>query len=557
MDMISSKTNLFSVWLKTALVVLASFQMAYAQKSTTDSLELYKSAIYYPDKDIDLAVAITHLRNEAEKTLMRGDTLKAVEIMQTLITGEMEVGSVYESEETAIKAIRLLDQIESNKSTDLLRNVIYRELGRVYRLLKNPNNSLLFYHNALALSENTLDSLKVINNMGNVYLDSEQYAEAEVYFRQTYEMALRLGDSLVMARVIDNLGHAQAMNGSPDALDNMNKALEIRLNHNDLVGTYSSYRHLTTYYRNNQLLQEAKEHAEKAYEIAKEINSPTYIEDALTNLLKAEDDPRAVEFIHLKDSLEQARYSIRNKYAALQYNTAKSREQAQTEKYLREKAIRKSRNIQFLMVLIILISVGIFFILRIRHKRKTFQEVFETESRISKRVHDEVANDVYRLMTKVQYNHGDNDELLDDLESIYKRTRDISRDSAALIIEKDFGKQINDLLQSYQDGEITITTQNISSINWRLFSEIKKQTIYRVLQELMTNMRKYSQAKLVVLIFNQNGRNLQIKYSDNGIGSEIKTKNGLRNAENRIKAIKGSFTFDSIPNKGFRATINL
>src|SRR5690554_2599071 len=126
----------------------------------------------------------------------------------------------------------------------------------------------------------------------------------------------------------------------------MNKALEIRLNHNDLVGTYSSYRHLTTYYRDNQLTQEAKFHAEKAYEIAKEINSPTYIKDALTNLLLVENNPRVMEFIRVADSLEQARYSTRNKYAALQYNTTKAREQAQEDKYLREKAIRKSEFIQ-------------------------------------------------------------------------------------------------------------------------------------------------------------------------------------------------------------------
>src|SRR5690554_175580 len=557
MDMISSKTNLFSVFLKTAIIFLTSFQISYAQRPTIDSLEFYKSAIYYPHKDADIAVAITFLRDATEKTLARGDTLQAVGIMQALITGEMEVGSVYESEETAIKAIHLLENMPNNKKTIRLKKEIYRELGRAYRLLKDSYNALYFYNNALALCESTLDSLKVINNMGNVYLDAKEYVQADTYFRKTYALSLRLSVSLVIARVLDNLGNIQAKIDNPDALTNMNKALEIRLNHNDLVGTYSSYRHLTTYYRDNQLTQEAKFHAEKAYEIAKEINSPTYIEDALTNLLLVENNPRVMEFIRVADSLEQARYSTRNKYAALQYNTTKAREQAQEDKYLREKAIRKSRNIQFLMVLTILTATGIFFILRIRHKRKTLQEVFETESRISKRVHDEVANDVYRLMTKVQYNHTDNEALLDDLDLIYKRTRNISRDSAALIIEKDFGKQINDLLQSYQDGEITITTQNISSINWRVVSEIKKRTIYRVLQELMTNMRKYSQATMVVFSFKQNGRKLHIKYSDNGIGSDIKAKNGLQNAENRIKAIKGSFTFDSIPKKGFRATINL
>src|SRR5690554_7517088 len=69
MDMISSKTNLFSVFLKTAIIFLTSFQISYAQRPTIDSLEFYKSAIYYPHKDADIAVAITFLRDATEKTL--------------------------------------------------------------------------------------------------------------------------------------------------------------------------------------------------------------------------------------------------------------------------------------------------------------------------------------------------------------------------------------------------------------------------------------------------------------------------------------------------------
>lgn len=555
--MISSKATPIPLLLATAILILTSFQFLNAQKASVDSLDFYVTAMYSPNKDADLSAAITYFRNEAENTLKRGDTLRSVAMLKALVTGEMEIGFIHESEETAIRAIRLLDDMPNSKEANHLKKEIYRELGRVYRLLKNSYNALFFYNNALALCESTLDSIKVINNMGNVYLDAKEYGQAETHFQKTYDLSLRLSDSLVIARVLDNLGNIQAKVGNQEALKNMNISLEIRQNHNDLVGTYSSYRHLTTYYRQQQLKEEALDHAEKAYDIAKEIKSPSYIEDALTNLLKVKGTPRTKEFIYLKDSLEQARFSIENKYAALQYNIAKAREQAQEDKYLREKAIRKSSTFQLLMLLLIIVSSAVFFIIRIRHKRKTLQKVYQTESRISKKVHDEVANDVYRLMSEVQYSKPDDEEILDNLELIYRRTRDISKDNAPLIIEKEFGTQINNLIQSYQDTDVVITTQNISSINWRLLSEIKKRTVYRVLQELMTNMRKYSQAKLVVLSFKQNGRKLEIKYSDNGVGSDIKAKNGLQNAENRIKAIKGSFTFDSIPEKGFRATIIL
>ncbi|QQX77228.1 MULTISPECIES: sensor histidine kinase [Aequorivita] len=94
-------------------------------------------------------------------------------------------------------------------------------------------------------------------------------------------------------------------------------------------------------------------------------------------------------------------------------------------------------------------------------------------------------------------------------------------------------------------------------LDWVSISEIKKVTVFRVLQELMTNMKKYSEASAVVLSFQQVGKKITIEYTDNGKGCIIKNKNGLQNAENRIHAIKGTITFDSEPGKGFKSKINI
>ncbi|MCB0468222.1 MAG: ATP-binding protein, partial [Aequorivita sp.] len=194
---------------------------------------------------------------------------------------------------------------------------------------------------------------------------------------------------------------------------------------------------------------------------------------------------------------------------------------------------------------------------RIKHKKEKIVQVHNTETRISKKVHDEVANDVYHLMAKIQGNTTDNEELLDDLEMIYNKTRDISKENSAIEIQENFSDQLNDLLLSYQTDKVKIVTRNISKIDWNTISEIKKTTIYRVLQELMTNMKKHSNATAVVLSFQQNKKNISIEYTDNGTGSDLKNKNGLLNAENRIKTLNGTIIFESKPNKGFKAKINL
>ncbi|MCD8529424.1 MAG: hypothetical protein LRY25_01160 [Flavobacterium sp.] len=45
-----------------------------------------------------------------------------------------------------------------------------------------------------------------------------------------------------------------------------------------------------------------------------------------------------------------------------------------------------------------------------------------------------------------------------------------------------------------------------------------KITLYRVLQELMVNMKKHSECTLVAIAFKNNPTTLEITYSDNGKG---------------------------------------
>src|SRR5690606_28372149 len=99
------------------------------------------------------------------------------------------------------------------------------------------------------------------------------------------------------------------------------------------------------------------------------------------------------------------------------------------------------------------------------------------------------------------------------------------------------------------------TTLNSEKVNWHKLSHTKKHSVYRVLQELMTNMKKHSKATNVLVSFSQKRSKIQITYKDNGIGCELHKQTGLQNAENRIKAIKGTITFDSEPQKGFQATL--
>ena len=160
-------------------------------------------------------------------------------------------------------------------------------------------------------------------------------------------------------------------------------------------------------------------------------------------------------------------------------------------------------------------------------------------------------------MTKLQGQGSTQESVLDDLEGIYNRTRDISKENSAIEVGENFNELINDLLFTYKSHTVNVITRNSSKIDWDVIPDIKKTTLYRVLQELMTNMRKHSEASIVVLNFNQLNTKITIDYTDNGVGCDLVKGNGLLNTENRIKSINGTLTFTSQINKGFKAQLKI
>jgi glucose-6-phosphate-specific signal transduction histidine kinase len=246
-----------------------------------------------------------------------------------------------------------------------------------------------------------------------------------------------------------------------------------------------------------------------------------------------------------------------NKFASVKYNIELEKEKKERALLQGAEDKAKKRTYQFIVILVILLSIFLFYILSKRSRKKRAAQVYLTETRISKKVHDEVSNDVYRVMTQIQSKQGFYPEILDNLDDIYKRTRDISRENGLIDVDTDFNALLQDLFLSYQSDTLNLITKNSEAIQWHAISKPKKLTIYRVLQELITNTGKHGKASLIFIEFYQKRKNIHIAYTDNGVGGAISDKNGLQNVENRISAHKGTITFDSKLNSGFKAQIHI
>jgi PAS domain S-box-containing protein len=98
----------------------------------------------------------------------------------------------------------------------------------------------------------------------------------------------------------------------------------------------------------------------------------------------------------------------------------------------------------------------------------------------------------------------------------------------------------------------------LSSIKENNLSEALKISIYRIIQEQLNNILKYSQASVVEIDIQQNSERLELKISDNGIGFDLNQKRtgiGLTNIINRATTFNGKVLLESKPGNG--CTINV
>ena len=177
-------------------------------------------------------------------------------------------------------------------------------------------------------------------------------------------------------------------------------------------------------------------------------------------------------------------------------------------------------------------------------------------------MHDEIANDISLLANFV----GDNSSLQkpaskrlleSKLQNVYLRARDISTDIASIDL-KDFKEELKNLIIQYNTGNIKVIT-NLEEFEWLKIADHKKIAIYRVLQELFINAKKHSNCNRITLMFKDKGVGRTITYIDDGIGfTKNKVKfNGIKNAENRIENIGGTFNFETGSDKGVKVIIKI
>ncbi|SDG94632.1 hypothetical protein SAMN04488062_103167 [Flavobacterium omnivorum] len=521
---------------------------------------------YYMDKKFDKAF-YHYMKSKDLFEIEKNDAFAAYNLIQ-LARIQQTFGDYNDSEETLTEALPF---IKNNIEYQIAANNLF---GISSKELKNYEDAIFFYNKILKTVNDPLLRVTPVNNIATVYIEQEKYREAVAFLEPISKSTILDTIPHKKAIIIDNLGFAYYKdNALAKGLALMNQGLAIRKKINDSYGSIESYLHLADFYKDRDH-QKSKENALQAYEVATKYQSIDERLEALEflmsyNMEKGVNSYAAV-FVNLNDSIKTIRNNAKNQFAKIKYDSREATLENIKYKGLRAETLLQletQKNEKYLLSfgLVVLLG-GIGFLIHYfknKSKRELLIASYNTETRISKQLHDELANDVFYAMTFAQtqdlLNPIKKETLLDNLDKIYVRTRDFSKENSTIETGESFERNLKQMLSNYKCDSVEVIIKNGNSIDWSKIENEKKIALQRVLQELMVNMKKYSQANFVIIGFDSDQNNVIIDYSDNGLGftEKLILKNGLQNAENRIQAVKGILMFDSQINKGFKAKILL
>lgn len=574
---------------KYLLVSKEVYDFSAAAKDTVRMAQsLYLIGDYYQDKP--LVDSAFYYYNHAEKLYRKlKDTENTGRMILYKTSILYDLGNFTEGEIQGIHALQILSK---TKNTTL----IFESYIIVALCLNNLNNhemALSYFDMALlqidkleheGSPQNKILYLRATcyNNIGLIYEKMDKHKEAiSFYNKGLVTKNLKAEKPKLYATLLNNLAYAEMNSGNTaHAEKRMIESLTIRDSLQILPGIVSSKLAFGEYYLRQKDTVKAIANVKEAYILARKIKSSPDIIQSLKFLTEYSDDKDyyATLYFQVSDSLQNAERVTRNKFARIAY---------ETDQIVEENHSLSNRNtyILWISVAIILTGIVLFIILRLKSKNKELlliqeqqeanEKIYqlmlsqqsateavrkEERNRIAMELHDGIVNSIFttrfNLIQLDSENTVKKEQLIAELQKTENEVRRVSHNlqQNLLFEDQNIAEIIANLIGAQQNDFNTAFDLSIDKfIDWSAVSSDNKIHIYRIIQEVIHNVNKYSEAKKCLVMLLKTGSKITIRIWDNGVGFNTNTaKNGigLENISQRIKAMKGELKITSKPGEG-------
>lgn len=212
--------------------------------------------------------------------------------------------------------------------------------------------------------------------------------------------------------------------------------------------------------------------------------------------------------------------------------------------------------------------------LKLEIQNKVIKAMIETQeaerTRIARDLHDSFGAKLSAVKNHLENlkgidNNADNESIykvaIETCNTLYDNARRISHNMTPIEIEViGLFNTIQQLCKDFDNDSSGIKIFLKSEFAKSKINDLKKEIqihLYRILQELLVNSKKHSEASKIFIEFEVNrNEQLQFSYSDNGKGSsksfqEIQSGLGIQNIILRSGIIGGTFELNTEEGKGF------
>lgn len=480
----------------------------------------------------------------------------------------------------------------------------YIWMGNVFNDgLKNYPKAVEYFGKSLAISKALRDTPMIgynLNNLGQANYFQKNYVDALHFYFESKSLKELIGDKRGIGNAYNNIGSVYSDQGDYAlALSYNDSALTIRRALDDKKGVSTCLSNAGNIYRSLKNYAASFAATQEAMKIAREIDFQEPVIEGYHSLsLYYEAIGNVVEALRYHKLYKAANDSIFNKdmseqIVTLQTKYERAKQDAKIETQKKELMLKEEKE-----KLLIYGSVAGFLLLGLSgfawynsYQRKQQKQmdavllkeqelknkaVIEAEDkeriRIARELHDGVGQTIgaavmnLDLLGEVIANRApDKTEQFEKIRSLMnegaKELRVVSHSMIPnALLRSGLATAVREFVNRTSSDKLKFNL-DIVGLNDRLPEQVETG-IFRVLQELVTNILKHANATIVGITITRDEKEITLMVEDNGKGFDInnlseKAGIGLKNIMSRVAYLQGNVDWDSQKEKGTIVTCNV